>query len=390
MASRTWLIPAALALVLRAPLAAAPPPPSLEREVREALERGADFLVRTQHADGAWGSHDAKETFAELGWGRKEVGGHHGVTNACTALAALALLEKPGRSPAQTEALKKGAEYLLANWKFGHEPGYQATGWGYAYMLDFLSRLSLAPEGASFRDRIRKIIPELVKALAASQRSDGGWFYYSGPWGDSAGFTTSTVLLALMNAQRAGFAVPPGVVNDAVTLVASLESPSGEFFYDSRFLKSPRGSWPLQWLGGGSRAVAGWVSLFAAGRTTSTGDLKKGLDLFVKTEDYLEVGRKRMIPHRDAPHNISGYFFFYGYYYAAESALRLPKDDQAPYWDFLARGILRTQETDGSWWDTVCYDYGNKWGTAYAMLTLDYYLKNATNGPSARSGKEKK
>lgn len=368
---------AAIVLGLLASGAAAAESPDPVK-VRKALERGADFLVETQHANGTWGSHNPCATrYSELGWPLTCVGGQHGVTNACTALAAMALLEMPSRTPAQDAALKRATEYLLSNWKFGHETAYQPAGWAFTYTLDFLVRLMNRPEEAPFRERIRKVVPDLVKGLAATQRSDGGWFYYSGPLGGSAGFMTSSALLALANARTRGVAIPPGVMSDAATLVASLESPSGEFFYDSRFLKNPTGGWPLQWLGGGSRAVAGWSSLFAAGRTRKAEDLKKGLDLFLKTEDYLEIGRKRMIPHRDAPHQISGYFFFYGYYYAAESAARLPREMQGAYWPSLVRGILRTQEENGSWWDTICYDYGDKWGTAFAMLTLEGYLGSA-------------
>lgn len=375
---RRFSMQAGVLFLLASPLAAEPVAAPPERKVREALERGAEFLVKTQHPDGGWGSHDpCVLEHSEAGWPLDCVGGHHGVTNAVTALSAMALLELPSRTPAQTKALKKGTEYFLANWKFGQEKGYQAAGWGYAYMIDFLCRLSQSPEGASFRNRISEVVPKMINALAASQRSDGGWFYYHGPMGDSASFMTSTVLLALTNAQKAGFSVPRGVIADAATLVASLESPTGEFFYDTRFLKKINGNWPLQKLGGGSRAVAGWSSLHAAGRRNRPEDLKRGIDLFLETEDYLEIGRKRMIPHRDAPHGISGYFFFYGYYYAAESVVRLPKTDQAAYWPSLAKGILRTQEENGSWWDTLGYDFGDKWGTAFAMLTLDYYLKNA-------------
>lgn len=369
---------AAIVLGLLASAAAAAEPVDPKR-IQGALDRGADFLVRTQHPDGTWGSHDPRVAgYSQLGWPLTCVGGHHGVTNAVTAMSAAALLGKPRRSSAETQALKKAADYLLAHWKFGYDRvaqrDYKAAGWGYAYTLDFLCRLLRSPEGPPFADRIRKAVPELIQGLAASRFPDGGWGYYGSFDGSGSSFTTGTVLHALARAREAGFPVPRDLVADAAGLIERLEFPNGDFGYDSRFIGNPRGRWPNEWLGGGSRAVVGWSALFAEGRRRKADDLKKGLDLFLKTADYLEIGRKRMIPHRDAPHQISGYFFFYGYYYAAESALRLPPAEQGAYWPSLLDGVLRTQEENGSWWDTICYDYGDKWGTAFAMLTLEGFL----------------
>ena len=71
---------------------------------------------------------------------------------------------------------------------------------------------------------------------------------------------------------------------------------------------------------------------------------------------------------------MSGYFFFFGYYYAAEVATLL--GDQVPraWWDRHVWQMVRTQEDDGRWWDTASGHYGDKWGTAFALLTILRYL----------------
>ena len=89
--------------------------------------------------------------------------------------------------------------------------------------------------------------------------------------------------------------------------------------------------------------------------------------------NYLESGRKRIIPH-SAPHAISGYFFFFGYYYATEVARLLGDDVSNDDWERLAWQLVRTQEEDGCWWDTASGHYGDKWGTGFALLSLGRYL----------------
>lgn len=99
------------------------------------------------------------------------------------------------------------------------------------------------------------------------------------------------------------------------------------------------------------------------------------MKIFDDGENYLEAGRKRLIPHRDAPHNISGYFFFFGYNYAAEVAEILGDEYPLKRWDRLAWTMLRTQEKNGCWWDTAAADYGDKWGTGFAIMTMQRYLR---------------
>ena len=36
--------------------------------------------------------------------------------------------------------------------------------------------------------------------------------------------------------------------------------------------------------------------------------------------------------------------------------------------------MLRTQEKDGRWWDTAAADYGDKWGTGFAIQSLQRYV----------------
>ncbi len=99
------------------------------------------------------------------------------------------------------------------------------------------------------------------------------------------------------------------------------------------------------------------------------------MEVFYEGENYLEDGRKLIQPHT-AVHQVSGYFFFYGYHYQAEYLRRM--GDRAPVsrWERNAWTMIRTQEDDGCWWDTAAADYGDKWGTGFALMVLDRYLEH--------------
>ena len=82
-----------------------------------------------------------------------------------------------------------------------------------------------------------------------------------------------------------------------------------------------------------------------------------------------------MIRPHTAPHQISGYFFFFGYNYATAGAEVIGDDVTQERWDRFCWTMLRTQEENGCWWDTAWADYGEKWGTGFAVQTLQRYLR---------------
>lgn len=101
--------------------------------------------------------------------------------------------------------------------------------------------------------------------------------------------------------------------------------------------------------------------------------MRTAIKIFDDGENYLESGRKLITPH-SAVHQISGYFFFFGYNYITEIAQLLADEVPTERWERFAWTMIRTQENDGRWWDTACADYGDKWGTGFAVLSLQRYL----------------
>jgi hypothetical protein len=97
--------------------------------------------------------------------------------------------------------------------------------------------------------------------------------------------------------------------------------------------------------------------------------LRTWLDRLFARNLWLDMGRKRPIPH-ESWFQVAGYFFYYGHYYAALCIDELAESERAPHQDQLATILLRLQEKDGSWWDYPLYDYHQQYGTAFALMSL--------------------
>jgi hypothetical protein len=84
---------------------------------------------------------------------------------------------------------------------------------------------------------------------------------------------------------------------------------------------------------------------------------------------WLDIGRKRPVPH-ESHFQVAGYFYYFGHYYAARCIELLPAEMRPQHQDQLAQIMLRLQERDGSWWDYPLYNYHQQYGTAFALMTL--------------------
>jgi hypothetical protein len=147
---------------------------------------------------------------------------------------------------------------------------------------------------------------------------------------------------------------PPHVVEKATKLLASNQIPEGSYLYGRYLWTRPRMGINLP-KGSACRTPGNDYALELFGQPPKRGAYVESLEnLCTKYVGFQQIAVHRPIPH-EAWYNISGYFYLYGFYYAAVVLNeKLPEDEQRRLFPALARGVLYCKEKDGSFWDTRC------------------------------------
>ncbi|MEC7799875.1 MAG: prenyltransferase/squalene oxidase repeat-containing protein [Verrucomicrobiota bacterium] len=347
---------------------------SLKSKIEVSLNKGCDFLLKTQNGDGSWGS--ARKTkglniFAPV------PGSHRAFRLAVTALSMSALLEIKSRDKNYSKCIDQGEKYLLEQLPQLRRASPMAlyNVWSHAYGLQALHRMY---ENASSRERkkeIQGVITQQIKMLQTYESIDGGWGYYDfnaqtkQPSGSSISFVNATGLVALKDANASGVEVPEKLVSRALNAIRRQRLPDHSYLYGEYLKYRPRSgiNRPAGSLG---RSHACNYALQIWGDETVTDEIHKiCLDRLINRNGWLDVARKRPRPH-ESWFAVAGYFFYYGHLYAAFCVESLSLKDKSKYQEELANILVPLQEKDGSWWDFPFYDYHQQYGTAMALLSL--------------------
>jgi hypothetical protein len=349
------------------------PPPATAME--QAFRRGVAFLLKDQNKDGSWGSPTRTKN---LNIYTPVPDGHDAYRAGVTALCVSALIEAGGPSPEVTRAVERGEEWLLTNLprlrRSSADVLYNV--WGHAYGIQALVRMhGRLPDDADRRKKIEGLIREQMDLLARFESVDGGWGYYDfragsqRPATDSTSFTSATCLVAFYEAKQIGVTPPERLVKRPFDSIVRQQKPDFSYLYGEYMKWSPMH--PINRPGGSvGRSQACNLALRLWGDAKITDDvLKTWLDRLVTRNGWLDMGRKRPIPH-ESHFAVAGYFFYYGHYYGALCIEQLRPEDRPLYQDHLAQIMLRLQESDGSWWDYPLYNYHQQYGTAFALMTL--------------------
>jgi hypothetical protein len=354
-----------------------PPIAAIEdREIDAAIERGIEFLIEDQNANGSWGSATKTKglnIFAPI------PGAHHAFRAGTTSLCLSALLETAEQNDAAAQATIDRAE----NWLYEHISHLRrADGvaiynvWGHCYAIQALVRLHSRHEGDSKQqERIADLLGEQFERLQRYESVDGGWGYYdfryqaNQPTSDSISFVNGAILIALAEARKLDIEPPQRMVDRAVAALQRQRKPDhsylyGEYLKDrpAREINRPGGSL------GRSQCCNAALRLWDDPKITDT-VLSTWLTRLYLRNGWLDIGRKRPIPH-ESWMQVAGYFYYFGHYYAARALEQLPPEAQQRHAPYLAKLMLDRQEKNGSWWDYPLYDYHRPYGTAFALMTL--------------------
>ncbi len=366
----------------------APVEPPTNAELESSIERGVDFLIKSQRDSGAWGGPQKTKGLNIYAPG---MASHLAFRTGTTSLAIMALCQSremfDGERRDKIEsAIDRGEAWLLEHSgalvraspdAYVAEMGIALYSiWGHAYAIHAIAALhERAANDEQLRANLMALLKVHVGRLKSCEFIDGGWSYYDEgaktltPSGSPFSFATATVLIALKDAATLGVEFPEPLAKKAIASILRQRYPDFSYAYGEYLKMRPRYdiNRPAGSLG---RSQVCNLALRMYGDEHVTDEvLKAWLNRLFARNGWLSMGRKRPIPH-DSDFGVAGYFYYYGHYYAALCVEELPKDERSYFFDHLARILMPLQEKDGSWWDYPLYDYHQPWGTSMAVSVL--------------------
>jgi hypothetical protein len=362
------------------------PEPVSAAKLEAAIDRGVDFLLATQNKDGSWGS---AEKTKQLNIWMPVPGTHQGMHVAVTAMCISALIESGRESEKVLKALERAEAYLFqeAPKVRRPEPGMLYNVWAHAYAIQALAHMhGRLPKDKERQKKIEDLIRGQYDYLQRYESVKGGWDYYDfgahtqRPDSSPSSFTCAAVLEALYEAKQIGVPPPEKPTQRAIESIQLQRRPDFSYLYDTGFKYTP-GVGINQPGGSLGRSQACNLALRLWGDKQITDDvLKTWLDRLITRNGWLDIGRKRPVPH-ESYFMVAGYFYYFGHYYAALCIEQLPEKERPFYQDHLARILLSHQEEDGSWWDYPLYNYHQPYGTAFVLMSLKSCRKEKSTPP---------
>ncbi len=309
-------------------------PAGVDERTERAIQRGLEYLARSQDRNGAWFSAGTYGTYPV----------------AMTGLAGVALLMN-GNTTTEgnyAEQVDRAARFLVSASEpsglisSSSESSRSMHGHGFAML--FLSQLLGMEESAQRREQITEVLRRGIALTARSQSADGGWLYTPDSHGDE-GSVTVTQVQALRSCRNAGLAVSKEVIDHAMGYLDKSMRPDGGIAYTARDT------------GGGSRppiTAAAVVCWYNAGLSDSPNA--------IKALHYC----KENIGFGPSGAGVSGHYFYAHLYYAQAMYLS-GEENWNRYFPKMRDYLLSIQSEDGSWQgDSV----GRVYGTAIALIIL--------------------
>lgn len=360
----------------KAPPRLDPAPPIPDATLQASIDRGVAFLLKDQLDNGAWGSPTntkALNIYAPV------PGAHHAFRTATTALCLSALIEVADEENLEVRrSIERGEEWMFYNLPRLRraDPTAIYNVWGHAYAIQALAHMhERLPDEKDRRERIKGMIREQFDLLDRYESVNGGWGYYDfdigakKPASSPTSFTTAAVLYAYWEAKQIGVEPPKKNVDRALAAIRRQRKPDFSYLY-GEYLKSR----PMMGINrpGGSlgRSQACNLVLRLYGDEKITDEVMvEWLHRLMARNGWLDIGRKRPIPH-ESWMQVAGYFYYFGHYYAGLCLAEIPAAERPELKTHLARLMLDRQEKNGSWFDYELYDYHDQYGTAFALMTL--------------------
>ncbi len=162
--------------ILSSSLLIANPDVRLTKSIAASMQRGADFLVEDQNANGSWGSATQTKMiniYAPL------PGAHHAYRAGATGLALSGLLDIADSRPNVQAAIDKCEVWSIENLPKLRRADQTTTYniWGHAYGLRSLIRLHERAFAPKKKSLLRELAQEQVDLVNRYEDLNGGWGY---------------------------------------------------------------------------------------------------------------------------------------------------------------------------------------------------------------------
>ncbi|MBX3355103.1 MAG: hypothetical protein KF724_05330 [Phycisphaeraceae bacterium] len=345
------------------------------RTLADARADGVRWLIENQNPDGSFGTFaSARPVEIYL----DNLSSHRAFHVATSALATWSLVEPARDDPKAAAALDRALDWIIAA-----PPTGRATGstfydtWAHTYLLDLAAAVLADPRLESRHEAMRALAEREVLLSRERQSSNGGWGYYDfgealvHPSGHlSTSFNTAAMILALRAVERQGVEVPAEMIRDGMICLRRMQQPDGAWAYGIYLQYVPR-MVANQPRGASGRLQVCNLAMYIEDAGTNQSDLAAGLQLLRDHHHYIAIARGRVWPH-EAWYANSGYYYFFGHFYAALVAVALDEGStRRELAEWLAGVLIADQNSDGSWFDFPLYGYGHAYATGYAMLSLN-------------------
>jgi hypothetical protein len=295
-------------------------------------------------------------------------------------LALYGLLKSKDQRPEVREAIDRAEAWFLKELPRLRRAEQTTTYnvWGHAYGLRALSALHEDREGdADKQEALRKLARQQVELLQRYEDINGGWGYLDldntitrKPSGIPTSFTTATVMLALHEAgEEMDLELPERELDRGLRFLQRQQTPDHAYVYSDGHRFRPR--YPINRPAGSLCRTPGCSAARRMFGDEAISDeiLEEWLKRLILRNGWVDIARKRPVPHETHFAN-SGYFYYYGHFYAAECVNLIEATNRSVYYQHLAKILLSKQEKDGSWWDYPLYSYHQPYGTGYVLGAL--------------------
>ena len=284
-----------------------------KHEIFDAIEKGSAYLLKDQNKDGSWGSPNQTKG---LNIFAPAPGSHRAFRLAVTSLALHGLIENKELDPNYDSSISLAKDYLLNNLTSLRRASPMAIYniWSHAFGIHALVKLYQSKHGSGLEEKIKSTIRQQIFMLQKYESVDGGWGYYDfnvqtkQPSGSSISFVNATVLIAIREAHNIGIEAPKDIVDRAIKAIQRQRLADNSYLYGEYLKYRPRRgiNRPAGSLG---RSNACNLALQLWGDSSITVDVHKAcLDRLIKRNGWLDVARKRPVPH-ESWFAVAGYFF---------------------------------------------------------------------------------